>query len=40
MFAALALITLTGVALFALMGALSKWALGSWHESEIGRDSL
>ena len=40
MFAALALITLTGVALFALMGALSRWALGSWHESEIGRDSL
>ena len=34
MFAALALITLTGVALFALMGALSKWALGGWHESE------
>ncbi len=34
MFAALVLITLTGVVLFALMGALSKWALGSWHESE------
>ena len=34
MFAALVLITATGVALFALMGALSKWALGSWHESE------
>ena len=39
MFAALALTTLTGVALFALMGALSKWALGSWHEGEIGGDS-
>jgi NitT/TauT family transport system permease protein len=34
MFAALALITLTGVVLFALMGALSKWALDGWHESE------
>ena len=34
MFAALALITLTGVLLFALMSVLSKWALGSWHESE------
>ena len=36
MFAALALITLACVVLFALMGALSKWALGSWHESETG----
>ena len=34
MFAALVLITLTGVVLFALMGALSKRMLGSWHESE------
>ena len=34
MFAALALITATGVVLFALMGVLSKWALGGWHESE------
>ena len=34
MFAALVLITVTGVALFALMAVLSKWALGSWHESE------
>ena len=34
MFAALVLITLTGVLLFALMSVLSKWALGSWHESE------
>ena len=34
MFAALALITLTGVLLFALMALLSRWALGSWHESE------
>ena len=34
MFAALLLITLTGVALFAAMAGLSKWALGAWHESE------
>lgn len=36
MFAALALIAATGVVLFVLMGVLSKWALGSWHESETG----
>jgi NitT/TauT family transport system permease protein len=34
MFAALVLITVTGVLLFALMAVLSKWVLGSWHESE------
>jgi NitT/TauT family transport system permease protein len=38
MFAALVLITLTGVLLFALMAVLSKWALGSWHESETSHD--
>jgi NitT/TauT family transport system permease protein len=38
MFAALVLITVTGVLLFALMSALSKWALGSWHESEQAHD--
>ncbi|CAD5369264.1 ABC transporter ATP-binding protein [Rubrivivax sp. A210] len=38
MFAALALITAAGVALFALMAGLSRWALGGWHESEQGRD--
>jgi NitT/TauT family transport system permease protein len=38
MFAALVLITVTGVLLFALMAALSKWALGSWHESEQAHD--
>jgi NitT/TauT family transport system permease protein len=36
MFAALLLIALAGVALFAAMIALSKLALGQWHESEIG----
>lgn len=34
MFAALLLITVTGVALFGLMAWLSRWALGGWHESE------
>jgi NitT/TauT family transport system permease protein len=33
MFAALLLITLAGVGLFALMSALSAWALGAWHDS-------
>jgi NitT/TauT family transport system permease protein len=36
MFAALLLITLAGVALFAVMIGLSKLALGGWHESEVG----
>ncbi|MBL8309791.1 MAG: ABC transporter permease [Burkholderiales bacterium] len=35
MFAALALIAATGVLLFLLMGALSRWALGGWHESVL-----
>ncbi|MFM7532890.1 MAG: ABC transporter permease [Rubrivivax sp.] len=38
MFAALLLITVTGVLLFALMSVLSKRALGSWHESETAHD--
>jgi NitT/TauT family transport system permease protein len=38
MFAALLLITVTGVLLFAAMAWLSKWALGSWHESEARHD--
>jgi NitT/TauT family transport system permease protein len=38
MFAALLLISLTGVALFVLMAWLSKVALGSWHASELSRD--
>ena len=37
LFAALFLITVTGVVLFTLMAMLSKWALGDWHESELGR---
>ncbi len=39
MFAAMLLITLAGVGLFTLMVALSKLALGEWHESEVGADS-
>ena len=35
MFAALLLITLTGVLLFTVMAALSRFALSNWHESEI-----
>ena len=38
MFAALLLITVTGVTLFAVMSVLSKWALGGWHESETAHD--
>jgi 4-hydroxybenzoate polyprenyltransferase len=35
---ALLLISLTGVALFALMAWLSKKALGGWHASETSHD--
>jgi NitT/TauT family transport system permease protein len=35
LFAALVLITATGVALFGVTVALSKWALARWHESEL-----
>ena len=38
MFAALLLISLLGVALFAGMAWLSKRALGSWHASELSQD--
>jgi NitT/TauT family transport system permease protein len=34
MFAALALITATGIVLFAVMAGLTTLALGSWHDSE------
>ena len=39
MFAALLLITVIGVLLFAAMAGLSNWALGSWHDSETQADS-
>jgi NitT/TauT family transport system permease protein len=35
MFAALALVSLTGVAIFALLSALSSYLLGRWHESAL-----
>ena len=35
LFAALFLITVSGILLFVLMAMLSKWALGGWHESEM-----
>mgnify|MGYP003576773716 CR=1 FL=1 len=38
MFAALLLISLTGVALFVLMAWLTQLALGSWHASELSQD--
>ncbi|WP_442909710.1 ABC transporter permease [Hydrogenophaga sp.] len=38
MFAALLLISLTGVALFVLMAWLTRMALGSWHASENSQD--
>jgi NitT/TauT family transport system permease protein len=38
MFAALLLISLTGVALFVLMAWLSRLALGGWHASEATHD--
>ncbi len=37
MFAALLLISLTGVGLFVLMAWLSKLVLGSWHASELSQ---
>jgi NitT/TauT family transport system permease protein len=39
MFAALLLITLTGVVLFGAMVSLSQLALSNWHESEIGAET-
>ncbi len=39
LFAALLMITVTGVLLFLLMVFLSKLALASWHESEVVHDA-
>jgi len=38
MFAALILITLTGIALFLLVTALAKISLRRWHESELTQE--
>lgn len=35
MFAALVLIALAGVLLYAAVAVLSRWALGGWHDSEV-----
>jgi NitT/TauT family transport system permease protein len=40
MFAALALIALAGVVLFAAMAGLSRWALAGWHDSEAEAEQL
>ncbi|MCC6736824.1 MAG: ABC transporter permease [Bauldia sp.] len=37
-FAALLLLAITGVAIFALTSLLSAWALRNWHESAVPRD--
>jgi NitT/TauT family transport system permease protein len=37
MFAALALLVVTGVLIFALLNLLSRWVLGPWHASESKR---
>ena len=39
MFAALFLITVTGILLFLVMVGLSKIALGSWHDSEVEHET-
>ncbi|MDO9235118.1 MAG: ABC transporter permease [Aquabacterium sp.] len=36
LFAALVLISVTGVAVFTSLAMLSQWVLGGWHESEQG----
>lgn len=38
MFAALVLISITGVALFLLLAVLNKWALAGWHDSEVNQN--
>ena len=37
MFAALLLVSLTGVAIFLAFNLLSRWLLGRWHASESER---
>jgi NitT/TauT family transport system permease protein len=38
MFAALVLVSLTGVLIYFLFNWVSKWVLGSWHESEMKQE--
>ncbi len=39
MFAALVLVSLLGIAIFALTSWASRRVLGHWHESEIRRET-
>jgi NitT/TauT family transport system permease protein len=39
MFAALLLLSITGIAIFALLSALTHLALRRWHESAITREA-
>jgi NitT/TauT family transport system permease protein len=39
MFAALLLVSLLGIVIFVIFSALAKWMLGSWHESELRRET-
>jgi NitT/TauT family transport system permease protein len=39
MFASLFLITITGIALFLIVAALTNFMLGTWHESAVKRES-
>jgi NitT/TauT family transport system permease protein len=39
MYAALFLITVTGILLFLVMVGLSRLALGNWHDSEMEPES-
>jgi NitT/TauT family transport system permease protein len=38
MFAALVLVSLTGIAIFLIFNVVARLALGKWHESEVKRD--
>jgi NitT/TauT family transport system permease protein len=38
MFAALALISLSGIAIFTVLSMLSFYLLARWHDSEAGRE--
>jgi NitT/TauT family transport system permease protein len=38
MFAALVLVSLTGIAIFAVFNVVARLVLGKWHESEVKQD--
>ena len=37
-FAALVLVSLTGIAIFAVFNVVARLVLGKWHESEVKQD--